>query len=202
MRWLAVGAAACVALGVIVLADPQVLESAGRIVTTNAQEVESEDSTWAWRVEGYDVAAARLVSSEPVDILIGPPAGWAAEAVGESFASTTIHSRYIATLANYGIVGFAVLLLWFGMLAKRVGWPTKALPERSARDYVGTPLLEALLLSELVYMVPYNGVILEGAVLGLIWVAAQQNHISIGVERASFPSNRFDSKIKPATLVS
>jgi len=191
LRWLAVGAAVCVGLGVIVVAIPQVLESAGMIVTTNVQEAESRNSTWAWRVAGYEEATDRLFSSQPVDILIGPPAGWAADLMREHFASTAIHSRYVSTLAFYGIVGSIALLLWFGMLAKRIGWPTRSPRGRPARDHAGSILLEALFLSELVYMVPYSGGILESAVLGLIWVAATQNNISIGAERVAIARYQF-----------
>jgi len=161
------------------------------IVTTNVQEAESRNSTWAWRVAGYEEATDRLFSSQPVDILIGPPAGWAADLMREHFASTAIHSRYVSTLAFYGIVGSAALLLWFGMLAKRIGWPTRSPHGRPARDHAGTILLEALFLSELVYMVPYSGGILESAVLGLIWVAATQNNISIVAERVAIARYQF-----------
>jgi hypothetical protein len=202
LRCLAVGAAVCVGLGVIAVAAPQVLESTGIIVTTNVQEVERPNSTWAWRVAGYQEATDRLFSSQPVDILIGPPAGWAAGLTDTSFSSTIIHSRYIGTLAYYGILGFAVLLLWLGMLAKRVGWPTRSPYGTPARDHAGTILLEALLLSELVYMVPYTGGILEAAVLGLIWVAAKQSNISIGAERITIARYQFHRSSKLAAQVS
>jgi hypothetical protein len=119
-----------------------------------------------------------------------------------SFSSTIIHSRYIGTLAYYGILGFAVLLLWLGMLAKRVGWPTRSPYGTPARDHAGTILLEALLLSELVYMVPYTGGILEAAVLGLIWVAAKQSNISIGAERITIARYQFHRSSKLAAQVS
>lgn len=200
-RWRAFGAIASVALCVVMIAAPMVLQSTRKIATTDAQETQSENSTWAWRVAGYVEATTRLFSSEPVDMLIGPPAGWAADS-DASFASTHIHSRYVDTLAYDGIVGFAVLLLWFGMLAKRVGWPTKALPGRPALDHAGNTFLEALLVSEMVYMVPYSGGILQSAVLGLIWVAATQNNISVGAGRAAFARHQFDRKNKPTTLAS
>jgi hypothetical protein len=202
LRWLAVGAAVCVSLGMIVVATPQVLESTGMIVTTNVQEAESSNSTWAWRVAGYEEATGRLLSSQPVDILIGPPAGWAADLIHEHFASTVIHSRYVSVLAFYGIVGSTALLLWFGILAKRIGWPTRSPRGRPARDHAGTILLEALLLSELVYMVPYTGGILQSAILGLIWVAAKQSNISIGAERVAIARYQFHRSSKLAAQAS
>ena len=202
LRWLAIGAAVCVGLGGIVVTVPQILESTGMIVTANVQEAESRNSTWAWRVAGYEEATDRLFSSQPVDILIGPPAGWEADLIHEHFASTIIHSRYVSTLAYYGIVGSTVLLLWFGMLAKRIGWPTRSPRGRPARDHAGAILLEALLLSELVYMVPYTGDLLGSAVLGLIWVAAKQSNISIGAERVAIARYQFHRSSKLAAQAS
>lgn len=193
-RWLRFSAIACVALCVIMLAaTAALLDSTLKLITTNVQEAQSEDSTWAWRVEGYNEATVRLLASEPVDILIGPPAGWVVSSSG-SFASMAIHSRYIDVLAYYGIVGFTVLLLWFGMLARRVGWPAKSLYGRPASDPVGSVFLEALLLSEMVYLVAYYGTVLQGSLLGLIWVAAKQNNIC--VRRVAFASYESDPGIK------
>jgi hypothetical protein len=176
------------------------LESTRRIATINVQEVQSEDSTWAWRVEGYREATARLLASEPVVMFIGPPAGWETTPPLEDSPSTNIHSRYIEVLAYYGLIGFAVLLLWFVMLAKRVGWPTESRRGGPARDYAGKLFLEALLLSEMVYLVPYFGGLLQGAVLGLIWVAAKENDISIEACRFAFGSYEFGGENRPATL--
>jgi len=202
VRWLGFGVTAGVALCVIIVAAPMdLLESTHKMATINVQEAQSKNSTWTWRVEGYKEATARLLASEPVDMLIGPPAGWQ-EKTTLSFASTHIHSRYIDALAYSGIVGFTVLLLWFGMLAKRVSWPAESLYGRSAYDHVGTIFLEALLISEIVYLVPYFGRVLQGAILGLIWVAAKQNNISIGTCRVAFATHQSDPRNKPATLPS
>lgn len=201
-RWVAFGTTACIVLCVIMVSAPRVLKSVRELATVNVQETEKEDSTWAWRVAGYEVAADRLFASEPVNILIGPPAGWAADLMSEDVASTIIHSRYVEVLAYYGIVGFAVLLLWFGMLVRRVGWSAKQVPRRPARDLAGAVLIEALLLAVLVYLVPYSGGLIHGAVLGLIWVAATQNNISIGARRVDFACNQLVRRNKPAILPS
>jgi len=199
LRWLAIGAAGCVVLGVIVVAIPQTLEFADAIVATNAREVESKHSTWAWRVGGDDEAITRLLGSDSLDMLVGPPAGWATNTDASS-AEKFIHSRYISTLANYGLVGFAVLLIWFGMFTKTIGSAAQLHRRKPSRNRPGTTFLEALFLSELVYMVPYNGGILEAAVLGLIWVAAKQNAIPIFARRLAYARNQFDRKNIPATL--
>jgi hypothetical protein len=200
-RTLAIGAAACAVLGVITLASPWVLQTTGQIATTNAEEVLSKNSSWAWRVQGYEEATGRLFESDFVDISIGPPAGWAADS-NLSFASTHIHSRYVDTLAYYGVVGFAVLLLWFWVLAKRVGWPARSIRGMASPNNIGTIFLEALLLSEVVYLVPYFGGILEGTVLGLIWVAAKQNWSFSAARRVALVRYQFDRRNRPATLAS
>jgi hypothetical protein len=169
-------------LSVAALAFPEIGERVERLVVANVQEAQGDTSTWKWRVQSYREATDRLLTSGATDTLIGPPAGWAANS-NASFASTHIHSRYIDTLAFYGTLGFAVLLLWFGVIAKRVGRPIRLVSGRRVRDHAGAPLLEALLLSELVYLVPYAGGLLQGTVLGLVWVAANQPHFSIATKR-------------------
>ncbi len=201
-RWLALGAMATVGLCVIILAAPRVSQSTREIATTDVQEAESENSTLAWRVAGYAEASTRLVSGGPVDMLIGPPAGWAANLFVASAASTFIHSRYVGTLAYYGVLGLTVLLLWFGMLAKRVGWPSNAPLGSPACVYVQGTFVQALLIAELVYIVAYTGGILQGAVLGMIWVAAKQRNVFIGAERAASANRQFSRRSKAPTLAS
>jgi hypothetical protein len=170
VRWLALGAAACVALCFVVAADPTVLGSASAMISTNVDETESTHSTWEWRVQGYKEAADRVLNGGTTDMLIGPPAGWSAHS-DASFASTHIHSRYVDTFAYYGFVGASVLLVWFVVLIQR----SRGRGHIGSGIQLGSPaLVQALLLSELVYLVPYFGGFLQGAVLGLVWVAATQ----------------------------
>lgn len=177
-RWLGIAAVAGIVLCLGIIAAPKdLLESTRKIATVNVQEVQSKNSTWSWRVEGYEEATARLLASNPIDILVGPPSGWQ-ENTTVGFASTHIHSEYVETLAFSGIVGVIFLLLWFAMLARRVSWPIRSLYGRTESNYAGAAFLEALLISELLYLIPYPGGVLQGATLGLIWVAAKQNGAS------------------------
>ena len=174
-RLLAYGTVFCAVAGTVMFAIPEVSEGAVAFVSSNVEETQAEDSTWAWRVSGYEEAAARIISSDPVDLLTGPPAGWADGAIA-SFAATHIHSRYVDTLAYYGMVGFAVLLLWLWMLARTVRWPMRSLHGGTVDHRAPAFFLEALLLSAVVYFVPYTGGILNSALLGLIWLAAIENN--------------------------
>ena len=181
-----------IVLGTAMLAVPQVMRGVDKLVTDNSTEVVRTDSTWAWRVQGYKEAIDRMLASEWGDLMIGPPSGWAANSSG-SFASLHIHSRYINTFASYGIVGLTFLLAWLGLVAKRVGWPARSTRQRNALQYGGSTLLEALLLCSLVYFVPYFGGMLQGTVLGLIWVAAKYNLDHGGarsVARVNYDYNR------------
>jgi hypothetical protein len=201
IKWLTIAATACILLGTIIFVAPQTADLADNIATVNARELQSKDSTWSWRVSGYESAVDRLLGSNVVDMYIGPPAGWAATS-NESMASTHIHSRYVDTLAYYGIGGCTVLILWFGILVKRVWWVARSPREGVARNHAGAILLQAALLSELVYLIPYFGGILQGSILGLLWVAANQKAVSprFGASRIRALSIRLQAK--PATLVS
>ena len=168
-RWLVFAAAGVVALGLVVAADPNIATTVEALTSASILETQGEKSTWEWRVQGFAEATDRVFASDVTDTVIGPPAGWAANS-GASFASIHIHDRYVDTLANYGVFGLAVLLLWLGVLARRASHGRQL--GRSGGS--GSPLLEALLLSELLYLVPYFGGILQGAALGLIWLAASR----------------------------
>jgi hypothetical protein len=165
--WLCVAAAGVVGLGLFVVVDPTFATAVGELVSGNIQEAQSDRSTWAWRVQGFVEATDRVFADDTTDMLLGPPAGWAANS-NASAASIYIHDRYVDTLAFYGVFGLAVLLLWLGVLARRAS-QGRQLGGSGGR---GSPLLQALLLSELLYLVPYFGGILHGAALGLIWLAA------------------------------
>jgi len=174
-RRLAYGAVCCAVAGTVMFAIPQVSDGAVALISSNVEETQAENSTWAWRVSGYEEAAARIISSEPVDLLIGSPAGWADGAIA-SFASTHIHSRYVDTLAYYGMVGFMALLMWLWILARTVRGPMRRLHGKTLDNRAPAVFLEALLLSEAVYFVPYTGGILNGVLLGLIWLAAIESN--------------------------
>lgn len=195
VRWQTFVAVAGVLGCLMIIAAPRhLMDSAHKMATANIEEVQSENSTWAWRVDGYEEAAVRLFASEPLDILIGPPAGWQ-ENTNASFAAIHIHSQYIDILAYFGVVGLAALLLWFWALARRISWAAKPPYETPAYNHVRTSFLGALLISLMVYFIPYPaypGGGLQGAILGLIWVAAKDNELSTRVVRIARPSHESD----------
>jgi hypothetical protein len=172
-RWLGLGATAVVGLGFIMIADPAIMISAREIVDTGVNETQDQHSTWAWRVQGYTEATDRVLASGTIDLLIGPPAGWAANTLA-GFASTHIHSRFVDTLAYYGLLGASALIVWFVMLIQRCRRRAQILSKRQVLSRGSAALLQALVISQIVYLVPYFGGILQGSVVGLLWLAATQ----------------------------
>lgn len=168
--------ACLVILGGCLFAVPETWrDKIGEVFATNVGEIYQEDSTWQWRVQGYTEATSRLFASDYLEVLVGPPAGKQFDS-NASFASIHIHSRYFDTLAYYGILGTIALFAWLWLLAKRVmGWSDA---DRSReRDFrIGRAFLQSLLVSQLVYFIPYFGTIPQGVVLGLIWLAAPSPH--------------------------
>jgi hypothetical protein len=172
-RWLTLGATAVVALSFLMIAQPTIIERAREIVLVGVNETQDEHSTWAWRVQGYTEATDRMLAGNAADMFIGPPAGWWTN-TDASFAAIHIHGLYVETLDYYGFVGASALAVWFTVLIRRgrlsARIPSKMPPlPRNSRAF-----LQAILLSELIFFVPYGGGILQGAVLGLLWVAATQ----------------------------
>ncbi len=162
-------------LGCMTVATPKMLNAVDALLTSNIHETEKSDSTWEWRVRGYDEAYERLVHSDVTDMLVGPPAG-GVDNSGGTFASRHIHSRYVDTMANYGIVGLAALLLWFVLLWRKLRSPHASLKGKHGIGAVAC--LEAMFIAELIYLIPYFGGVAEGSCLGLLWVAAQHREVA------------------------
>lgn len=193
IRWFVMGVAIIGTLGGIAVAAPGVLGLADSIISVNVAETQSNDNTWEWRVKGYQEATDRALGGETIDLLIGPPAGWAANS-GGSFASTHIHSRYVSMLAYYGITGCVCLLLWFVFLIKRIAQSGRRSCNGVPIEAGGATLLEALLLSEIIYQIPYSGGILQCALLGLLWVAARQRIVQVSPQTSTFLHHGFTRK--------
>jgi len=172
-EWLKLSSIALLA-GFIVtflpLVSPRVFDGAARVVHANVEEIGQEDSTWSWRVQGYSEAIERVLSESPVAAVLGPPSGRDLSDRA-SFASIHIHDRYVSMLAYYGVTGLIFLTAWLITLASRIG----AMAPAGSRDRIARServTLEAILVSALVFFVPYSGGQLEGSLLGLIWLAA------------------------------
>lgn len=170
--WLQLAVTAFAGFLVIsIFAGPDNIHRVVALAQANFEETQQQDSTWSWRVKGYAEATDRVFSGDALETLLGPPSG---RDLGSSadFASVHIHSRYVDTLAYYGVVGAIVLIIWLSSITKRVGRWVRDRREASREMHVGTAFLQALLLSQLTYFVPYSGGMIQGAITALIWLAA------------------------------
>ena len=146
------------------------LDKALQLFNSNVKEISREDSTWAWRVAGYSEATGRTFSNGLVEATVGPPSGRDLSNTA-SFASIYIHDRFVAVLAYYGVVGLMLLIAWLFSTATRV----QRLAFEAARDRrarINKVILEAMLISTVFYFIPYSGGLLEGSLLGAIWLAS------------------------------
>ncbi len=146
------------------------LDKVLQLFDSNVKEISRDDSTWAWRLAGYSEATERAFSNGPLEATVGPPSGRDISNTA-SFASIHIHDRFVAVLAYYGVVGLVALIAWLFSTAARVQkLALEASRDRRAR--INKVILEALLISIAFYFVPYVGGVLEGSLLGAIWLAS------------------------------
>jgi len=191
MHFAAAAAAAATLASLLVVASGRATQFIA-MLTVNIEETTQEDSSFAWRVNGFHEAIDRTFSGGPVEIVVGPPSGRDLTDVA-SVASTHIHNRYIDTLAYYGVLGLLLLLAWFWTLAARVVRMKTATMDQSRGD-MARSILQAILLSEFAYFLGYYGNLLHGAVLGLLWVAsydlsATRPHPAVAPPKASVVSD-------------
>jgi hypothetical protein len=142
------------------------------LIRVNITETQQQSSTWNWRIDGFSEAVDRLFSSSMSEILVGPPSGRDLRLTATQ-ASLYIHSRYVETLAHYGTFGAVVLLIWLFSVARKLGGWLHTPPGQGHEAHAARAILQALLLSQLTYFVAYSGGIAQGALTGLIWIAAE-----------------------------
>jgi hypothetical protein len=175
--WFQLAATTAVSLMVVsMLAGAENIERVLSVVRTNLDEIQRQDSTWNWRVEGFAEVTDRVFSSDTFDMLFGPPSGKDTEfrLTATHLASVGIHSRYFDMLGHYGVFGLIVLMMWLSAVSHRIsGWFSQRVGE-SHETRVGTVFLQALLLSQVTYFVAYIGGAMQGAITALIWLAASR----------------------------
>jgi len=150
--------------------SPSVTNRFSTVIGENIEETEQSNSTWAWRTKGYEEALDRTFSGSTDEIWFGPPAG--RNLSGASIASIYIHDRYVDTVVYYGILGEILFVIWLLFVARGV-FGGMALPGSQDRGgQLGRVFLQALLLAQLTYFIPYSGGMPLGAVMGLLWVVS------------------------------
>jgi hypothetical protein len=172
-RWLQLAGSTFIVLtlALIVLSATGVMEEVVSLVRVNLEETQRNNSTWNWRVNGFAEAIDRLLSSDTLEVIVGPPSGRDLRP-GASAASIHIHSRYIATFAYYGVIGGSILAIWLCVVAGRLWRWTGTRPEEGTTTRVGVIFLQALFLSLLTYFAAYPGGVVEGSIIALIGVGS------------------------------
>jgi hypothetical protein len=161
-------------LGVLLLVASGKSGTLLSLIGTNVAETQQSDSTWAWRVSGFSEATERTLTNGIIEAAIGPASGRDLSNTA-SFASAHIHDRYIDVLAYYGVFGLAVFMWWLWAQGTSLR-SIFVMAEKRREMMLEVVLLESLLISEMVYFVPYFGGLRDGMLLGLLWVAAAQEH--------------------------
>ncbi|MCU1325304.1 MAG: hypothetical protein JWN34_674 [Bryobacterales bacterium] len=169
------------ALTLAPLLSPGMVERVSRLVGSNVEEIRRDDSTWAWRVEGYIEAVQRALSESITEAVVGPPSGRdLSDKAG--FASIHIHDRYISALAYYGLTGLVMVLVWLFSSAARIR-RQEWMPTQDGSRGTAKVALQALLIAAIVYFVPYSGGQMEGSLLGIMWLACARRP----AEKDAFP---------------
>ena len=158
------------ALTLIPIVASGTLDRIEQLVHSNIEEVNHDDSTWAWRLAGYTEAIQRSFSNGVLDAALGPPSGEDLSNTA-SFASIVIHDRYIYMLAYYGVTGLLALLVLLAATGIRI-YKFKIVSPRDREAKAAKVILEALLVSVIVYFIPYAGGEFEGLLLGALWLAS------------------------------
>jgi hypothetical protein len=141
------------------------------VLSVNVTEAQEYNSTWAWRVRGWTEAIDRLFSSGTMEVLVGPPSGRYLGSNASS-ASVHIHNRYVDMLAYYGLAGALLLSVWIISMFRTIGASFQRYRADRRNRAIERVFLQALLVSQLIYFIPYFGGIAQGSVMGLIIAAA------------------------------
>jgi hypothetical protein len=170
-RWIQVAFATGLAavMGVLVLMAFRQFDNVSSLVKANIEETQQEDSTWNWRVEGFDEATGRVFSQGVTEAAIGPPAGWERDS-DASAASVHVHNQYLDTLSSYGVIGFIALIVWLWMVARQI----RDFGARMRGSRLQPWLFEALFVSEMAFFMAYAGALLSSVTIGLMWAATSR----------------------------
>jgi hypothetical protein len=133
-----------------------------RAVQSAVQEPFAEDSSFAWRVTGWELLLERAFSSGWGTVIFGAGYGAGYERqIGWSTVLYSPHNFYIATLLDTGLIGVG---LWVYGFARITLGLLGALP---SGFLALRPGLMALFATIVVYDIPYNHLTEQG-----VWIAA------------------------------
>jgi O-antigen ligase len=128
---------------------------------TALQKTISEDRTFLWRVEGWNVLLSQQVTGSGFNLMLGNPAGKGAERrIADQLISVSAHSQWITELLAGGIIA-VVLFALVTVVPLSKTW------RRDLRLRVPSPLL-AVTVAAMTFTISYQLGPEQGVLFGLL----------------------------------
>jgi hypothetical protein len=130
-----------------------------------AQDIKTSSQstvTWEWRVMGWQALLDQRHFNEPLNYIWGQPlgTGYYRELWQPGYSvEVSPHNYYLQVMLDLGVLGLIMLLTLYFVLLKTLG--------RYARNQGPQRLVWMLLVSQLVFFIPYAPNFAQGIVLGL-----------------------------------
>lgn len=155
-------AVACAAL--VVLVSPGDMRQQERLAEIDA----AGTGTFEWRIEGWRRLAAQAGPDGPFEVAVGVPygTGWERD-LGPYVTDVAPHNYYVEMGLRVGLVGLLALMLLYGATIVRL-----FTSPRPAQGLLNDRTLVTLLVTQLVYYIPYWPRVEQGVLLGLAVGAA------------------------------
>ena len=154
-------AAGVAALALLVIAGPTGLS---RSLDRAVNEPMGQESTLAWRLDGWQLLVTRRADVPVFDLLAGDPAGTGFERrMGNTVTEVSPHNYYVAVLNSFGVIGLAVFVLGYLGIIKRL----TRLHRRAGAEANDAAVLLVLVLGQLTYFLGYGTSIEQGVFTGL-----------------------------------
>jgi len=163
------GVAAFVGLAIVALVGGLGHDLLASPVTEAVGEVLSRDSSLAWRISGWDILVSRTFSGGALSTLLGGGFGVGYERlIGWSRIDFSPHNVYVEILINAGLVGVGLWTLFHLVVFLRL-WVGRTEDNGAVLDQRAAI---ALLVSLMMFGLPYTPSPEQGALLGVIAVVA------------------------------
>ncbi|WP_445682327.1 O-antigen ligase family protein [Radicibacter daui] len=132
-------------------------------VASAVEEAVSDNSTIDWRIQGWRYLLQRALASGPVNVLFGSGYGSGYERlINNQVVIVSPHNAYLEMFLNAGVAGAATWILYHW----RTFWNLLASVRQVAGDDVEAAL--ALIVSLLIYNIPYSPGYEQGIMLGML----------------------------------
>lgn len=139
------------------------------------QEATSEESTFVWRLLGWQSLLGQWWEGGWTTRLIGKPFGSGWERYIDDISSTAImvspHNTYLNMLLRVGLLGLTVFLGTYTVLTLQLIWKRRT---EGAEDPLSTNLLLTLIAMQVVFFVPYGFPMSQAIILGIALSMAEQ----------------------------